>query len=122
MRAPHRPCTVTPGAAVTGASEKGYSGLVKLMVGFLPDGTINNIEVLEQKETPGLGTKMKGEKFLRQFRGKDPSSFNLKVEKDGGGVDALAGATISTRAFSEATQQAYDIFITHRDSINEQDN
>lgn len=110
------------GAAVTGASEKGYSGLVKLMVGFLPDGTINNIEVLEQKETPGLGTKMKGEKFLRQFRGKDPSSFNLKVEKDGGGVDALAGATISTRAFSEATQQAYDIFITHRDSINEQDN
>ncbi|MFZ9004635.1 MAG: RnfABCDGE type electron transport complex subunit G [Robiginitalea sp.] len=110
------------GAAVTGASEKGYSGLVKLMVGFQPDGTINNIEVLEQKETPGLGTKMKGEKFLRQFRGKDPSSFNLKVEKDGGGVDALAGATISTRAFSEATQQAYDIFITHRDSINEQDN
>lgn len=110
------------GAAVTGASEKGYSGLVKLMVGFLPDGTINNIAVLEQKETPGLGTKMKGEKFLRQFRGKDPSSFNLKVEKDGGGVDALAGATISTRAFSEATQQAYDIFITHRDSINEQDN
>ena len=110
------------GAAVTGASEKGYSGLVKLMVGFLPDGTINNIAVLEQKETPGLGTKMKGEKFLRQFRGKDPTGFDLKVEKDGGEVDALAGATISTRAFSEATQQAYDAFMEHRDSITEPDN
>ncbi|MEJ2583563.1 MAG: RnfABCDGE type electron transport complex subunit G [Robiginitalea sp.] len=105
------------GAAITGASEKGYSGLVKLMVGFQPDGKINNIEVLEQKETPGLGTKMKGEKFLRQFRGKDPSAFDLRAEKDGGEVDALAGATISTRAFSEATQQAYDTFITYKDSI-----
>ena len=98
------------GAAVTGVSERGYSGTVKLMVGFDPEGTILNIAVLEQKETPGLGTKMKGEKFLRQFRGKNPGSFDLKVKKDGGAVDALAGATISTRAFSEATQAAYDTY------------
>lgn len=109
------------GAAVTGASERGYSGLVKLMVGFQPDGKINNIEVLEQKETPGLGTKMKGEKFLRQFRGKDPSTFDLKVKKDGGEVDALAGATISTRAFGEATQQAYDAFVAYTDTITKPD-
>ncbi len=99
------------GAAVTGASEKGYSGLVKLMVGFELDGSIKNIAVLEQKETPGLGTKMKGEKFLRQYRGKNPANFNMKVKKDGGEVDALAGATISTRAFSEATQMAYDVYM-----------
>ncbi len=109
------------GAAVTGASEKGYSGLVKLMVGFLPDGTINNIAVLEQKETPGLGTKMKGEKFLQQFRGKDPSAFDLKVEKDGGEVDALAGATISSRAFGEATREAYEAFMAQKDNITEPD-
>jgi electron transport complex protein RnfG len=113
---------VFAGAAVTGASDKGYSGLVKLMVGFEPDGKINNIEVLEQKETPGLGTKMKGEKFLRQFRGKDPSAFDLKAKKDGGEVDALAGATITTRAFGEATQQAYDTFIAYKDSIAEPHN
>lgn len=110
------------GAAVTGASEKGYSGLVKLMVGFTPDGKIINIAVLEQKETPGLGTKMKNEKFLRQFRGRNPSNFDLKVEKDGGEVDALAGATISTRAFSEATQEAYDTYIQHRETITKRDN
>lgn len=105
------------GAAVTGVSERGYSGAVKLMVGFDPEGTILNIAVLEQKETPGLGTKMKGEKFLRQFKGKDPASFDLDVKKDGGAVDALAGATISTRAFSEATQTAYDAYTEQMQSV-----
>lgn len=98
------------GTAVIGSTEKGFSGLIKIMVGFKPDGSINNISVLEQKETPGLGTKIKDEKFLKQFRGKNPSSFNLKTKKDGGQVDALTGATITTRAFGEATQQAYDVF------------
>ncbi len=99
------------GTAVVGSSENGYSGLVKIMVGFNPDGTIQNIVVLEQKETPGLGTKMKEDKFLRQFRGKDPSTFELVVAKDGGDVDALTGATITTRAFCEAAQLAYDVFL-----------
>jgi electron transport complex protein RnfG len=106
------------GTAVIGSSEKGYSGLVKLMVGFNPDGSIKNIVVLEQKETPGLGTKMKGEKFIKQFRDKHPSEFNLKPKKDGGDVDAIAGATISTRAFGEATQLAYDVFSETNPSKN----
>ena len=106
------------GTAVIGASEKGYSGLVKLMVGFNPDESIKNIVVLEQKETPGLGTKMKDEKFMRQFRGKNPSGFNLKPAKDGGDVDALTGATISTRAFCEATQMAYDALLEIKLSKN----
>jgi electron transport complex protein RnfG len=99
------------GTAVIGSSEKGYGGLVKIMVGFNPDGSIKNIIVLEQKETPGLGTKIKGDKFIRQFRGKHPSTFNLKVKKDQGDVDALTGATITTRAFTEAAQMAYDVLV-----------
>ncbi|MDG1728273.1 MAG: RnfABCDGE type electron transport complex subunit G [Algibacter sp.] len=106
------------GTAVIGSSEKGYSGLVKIMVGFNPDKSIKNIVVLEQKETPGLGTKMKDEKFMRQFRGKKPSKFNLKPTKDGGDIDALTGATISTRAFGEAAQMAYDVFIKTNPSKN----
>ncbi|WP_370477754.1 RnfABCDGE type electron transport complex subunit G [Tamlana flava] len=106
------------GAAVTGFSEKGFSGLVKIMVGFNPDGSIKNIAVLEQKETPGLGTKMKDESFLRQFRDKNPKAYSLKVKKDGGDVDALTGATISSRAFTEATEMAYEVFIKNLDSIN----
>lgn len=106
------------GTAVVGSSEKGFSGLIKIMVGFNPDGSINNIAVLEQKETPGLGTKIKDEKFLQQFRGQNPSSFNLKVKKDQGDVDALTGATITTRAFGEATQMAYDVFMENKSEFN----
>jgi electron transport complex protein RnfG len=110
------------GAAVIGSSDKGFSGLVKIMVGFNSDGAIQNIAILEQKETPGLGTKMKDEKFLKQFRNKNPSSFDLKVEKDGGEVDALTGATISTRAFTEAAQIAYDEFMKNKASITKPNN
>lgn len=105
------------GAAVIGSSEKGFSGLVKIMVGFKPDGSIQNIEVLEHKETPGLGTKMKDEKFLQQFRNINPSTYKLSVTKDGGEVDALSGATITTRAFCEATQMAFDEFVKNREAL-----
>lgn len=107
------------GAAIIGSTEKGFSGLIKLMVGFTPDGIVQNIVVLEQKETPGLGTKMKDEKFLAQFREKNPSTFNLKVTKDGGEVDALTGATITSRAFGEAVQMAYDEFMKNNGSLIE---
>jgi electron transport complex protein RnfG len=102
------------GTAVVSSSEKGYGGLIKIMVGFTPDGVIKNITVLEQKETPGLGTKIKGEKFIMQFRDKNPFNYNLKVKKDQGDVDALTGATITTRAFTEATQIAYDVFVENQ--------
>ena len=105
------------GAAVIGSTEKGFSGLIKLMVGFNTSGDIQNIVVLEQKETPGLGTKIKGEKFLQQFRNIDPSKFNLKVKKDGGEVDALTGATITSRAFGEAVQMAFDEFMKNNDLL-----
>ena len=100
------------GAAVETYTNIGYSGLVKLMVGFKPDGSITNIEVLEQKETPGLGTKMTTEKFRGQFRGKNPATFIVKVKKDGGEVDAITAATISSRAFCDAVNRAYRSFET----------
>jgi len=106
------------GTAIIGSSDKGYSGLVKIIVGFNTDASIKNIVVLEQKETPGLGTKMKGDKFLRQFRGKKPSEFNVMPTKDGGDVDALTGATITTRAFGEAVKLAHEIFIETNQSKN----
>lgn len=98
-------------SAIRTYSPKGYGGNVWLMVGLLPDGSINNITVLDHKETPGLGTKMNGADFKDQFIGKNPSTFNLKVEKDGGEVDALSGATISSRAFGQATQLAFDMYM-----------
>ncbi len=105
------------GIAVTGASDKGFSGLVKLMVGFHTDGSIHNIVVLEEKETPGLGNKMKNPAFIEQFIGKNPDKNNLHVKKDRGEIDALTGATISSRAFIESVLSAYKVFIREKDSI-----
>jgi len=107
------------GAAIIGTTDKGFSGLVKLMIGFKPSGEIENVVVLEQKETPGLGTKMTEPKFLQQFKGINISTYKLKVKKDGGDVDALTGATISSRAFCDATQMAYDAFMKNNGSLIE---
>jgi electron transport complex protein RnfG len=98
---------VVVGYAVNTYTRNGFSGNITLMTGFKPDGTIVNITVLEQKETPGLGTKMAEPVFKDQFIQKNPSDFRLKVKKDGGPVDAITAATISSRAFCDAVQRAY---------------
>jgi len=102
--------SVIIGTAVNTFTMKGFSGLIKLMVGFLPDGSIHNVSVLEHKETPGLGTKMDEPKFKDQFMGVHPAKFNLKVTKDKGDIDGITAATISARAFSDAVQRAYNTF------------
>ena len=99
---------VITGYAVTTYTNSGFSGYIGLMAGFMPDGSIFNITVLSQKETPGLGTKMADAEFKDQFNGKNPSDFQLKVKKDGGPVDAITAATISSRAFCDAVQRAYN--------------
>jgi electron transport complex protein RnfG len=94
--------------AVKTTSGNGFSGEIALMVGFLPDGSIYKISVLFQRETPGLGTKIELPAFQRQFEGKNINAFRLGVKKDGGDVDSITGATITTRAFCEAVQKGYE--------------
>jgi len=98
------------GTAVKTFTQRGFSGYVRIMVGILPDGTINKTEVLEQKETPGLGTLMLEDKFKNQFEGKNTNDFKLLVKKDGGDVDAITAATISSRAYCNALQRAIDLY------------
>jgi Na+-translocating ferredoxin:NAD+ oxidoreductase subunit G len=106
------------GFAVNTFSTNGYNGMIRLMVGFTPNGTIYKISVLEQKETPGLGTKIEDEKFKGMFYGKNPETFTLKVKKNGGDVDAITAATISTVAFCDAVQLAYDVFQANPDAVS----
>jgi electron transport complex protein RnfG len=97
------------GTAVKTYTNNGFGGQVWLMVGFNPDGTIYNYSVLEHKETPGLGSKM-DLWFTKEGRGnivgKKPGTIGLKVTKDGGDVDAITAATISSRAFLDAVNRA----------------
>jgi len=94
------------GVAIRSFSKNGYNGLVWIMVGLKPDGEINDVAVIEHKETPGLGNKMSDPKFKNQFRNLDPKKENLTVKKDGGNIDAITAATISSRAFCDAVQLA----------------
>lgn len=100
------------GYAIESATKSGFSGLVRLMVGFDTKGTILNVNVLQQAETPGLGAKMteEGNPLLASVKGKEASKINLTVKKDGGDVDALTAATISSRAYAEAVARAYAVF------------
>ena len=95
------------GIAVETFTNKGFGGKIKCVIGVLPNGNINNIGGFEMRETPGLGTKLKDAKFLTQFLGKNPVNFKLKVKKDGGQVDAITAATVSSRAFCDAAQKAF---------------
>lgn len=103
----------TVGYAVETMTKSGFSGEFRLMVGFNPDGTVYGIKVLEHSETPGLGSKMtdEGNPLLLSFQGKSPASMSLKVKKDGGDVDALTAATISSRAYVDAVARAYNALI-----------
>lgn len=96
------------GTAVKTYTDIGFSGRFLVMVGILPDGSIHDAMVLEHKETPGLGDKMEKKKSVwsDQFRGKNPATFTMKVKKDGGDVDAITAATISSRAFCDAVNRA----------------
>lgn len=99
------------GNAVQAITKNGFGGNVTVMVGFSTEGEILGYSVLDcSNETPGLGAKMpdwfqKGQKG--DVIGKNPTKNNLTVSKDGGEVDAITAATISSRAFLDAVAQAW---------------
>ncbi|HZJ73749.1 MAG TPA: RnfABCDGE type electron transport complex subunit G [Perlabentimonas sp.] len=101
------------GMAIQTFTKNGFGGPISLMVGFLPDGTIHAIEVISHRETPGLGDKLESGKsdFSVQFKGQNPKDFKLAVTKDGGNVDAITASTISSRAYCDAVERAYNAFM-----------
>jgi len=126
------------GAAVESFSNNGFGGQIKVMVGFDIKGNITEYSVLDQKETPGLGTKMvywfrpQGEKkkslletiFGYEVKtpeknssiiGKNPAKNNMTVSKDNGEIDAITASTISSRAFLEAVRTAYNAYAAAND-------
>ena len=104
----------TVGGAVESNTLKGFGGEIKVIVGFDMKGTILNYSVLEHAETPGLGAKMQEwfrmDKGQQSILGRAVPADGLKVAKDGGDVDAITAATISSRAFLNAVNCAYSAF------------
>ena len=108
------------GAAVEGSSMNGFAGQVTVIYGFDLDGTVRDYRVIQQAETPGLGTKMetwfRDPTGARSVIGKNPESFSFYVTKDPGGrVDGITAATISSRAFLEVLRNAFDAYKIYRE-------
>lgn len=99
------------GVAVESNTKKGFSGEIQVMVGFDVDGKLLNYSVLKHAETPGLGSKMQEwfhtDKNKQSIIGRSLKEDGLTVTKDGGNVDAITAATISSRAFLDAVNRAY---------------
>lgn len=96
--------------AIKTNSDKAFGGKIELIVGFFLDGTISGYKVISSKETPGLGSKVSDSKFSEQFIGIRPKKKTFKVKQDGGEIDAVTAATISSRAVIDAIQKAYDAY------------
>ena len=101
-------CTVgEEGYVVTATDKEGYGGDIKITVGITADGTINGISILSITETAGLGMRATEPAFYEQYQGKRAEKF--VVSKDGGDgepIDALSGATITSRAVTGAVNAA----------------
>lgn len=92
--------------AIKAFNNEGFGGRIELIIGILMDGTITGYKIIEQSETPGLGTKVNEPKFSKQFVGKNAYTNNFDLKKDGGEIDAVTGATISSKAVVNAVKSA----------------
>lgn len=93
----------TIGYVITATDPNGYGGDIQVSVGIQNDGTVNGIAILSINETAGLGMKASEPEFYEQYSGKQTGHFY--VSKDGGEgeqIDAISGATITTRAVTGA--------------------
>ena len=91
--------------AVESVSQHGYGGPIRIVVAAEVSGAIIDFAVVEASETPGLGAKIAGEGFISGLRGKTLDS-DWRVRRDGGDIDAVTSATISSRAACEAVAAA----------------
>jgi electron transport complex protein RnfG len=97
----------------------GFGGNLGVMVGFeIETANLVGIGITTMSETPGLGTRVKEKAFVAQFKGMNKDAI-LKVKKDGGEIDALSGATISSRAVAQAMDNARTFYTKHREAILE---
>jgi len=98
--------TVTP---------KGYAGSIETMVGLRVDSTVSAIRIASAaeglKETPGLGARVLEDTFREQFQGLRHD--DLYLAKEGGRIDAVTAATISSNAVTSGVRKGVERYICY---------
>jgi len=96
-------------AYIVPGSSKGYGGTIKMLVAVSSDAKVIDFSILEHNETPGLGDNAQKPAFRKQFEGKGAEA--LTVVKDPANrenIQAMTGATISSRAVTRAVREAVE--------------
>ncbi len=96
-------------AYIVPSENKGYAGTIKLLVAVNTEGRVIDYDILAHSETPGLGDNASKAPFRDQFNGK--SAGSLKVVKDPTNkenIQAMTGATISSKAVTDGVKKAVD--------------
>ena len=90
---------------------QGYSGPITLMFATDLDGAVTGLRVLSHTETPGLGAKITTAQFRDQFKHKRPEELILKKDDPARGrIDAVTGATVSSRKVTQAMRSTLEAF------------
>jgi electron transport complex protein RnfG len=101
-------------------SGKGYGGDIGVMVGFdINNDKLTGIGILSHKETPGLGARVTEETFTNNFKGKALTE-TFKVKKDNGVIDAISGATYSSRAVCIAVEKCIAVYPKIKDKLSKE--
>lgn len=103
----------------------GYSGNIRLLLGLEPDGTIVAARVIEHKETPGLGDAIdiRRSQWIIQFAGRSLDKDHLtqwQLGQSSTQIDAITGATITSRAVLHAIHRALLWFEVHHEQLFQQ--
>jgi electron transport complex protein RnfG len=97
---------------------RGYAGPIPIMVGLDRAGAVTGVRIASaaegMSETPGLGAKITEQSFTEQFIGKCAAAIGLK--RDGGEIDAITAATISSRAVCSGIKQGIETYAEYVDS------
>lgn len=91
------------------SSDKGYHGTINIMVGVDTEGKIEGVAITTHSETPGKGDLIEKPDFRDQFIGLQVSQ-DAQLSGAGGKIDGITGATISSKAVSEAVVKALELF------------
>ena len=99
--------------SVIEVTPSGFGGAIDMVVGVDLNGNVTGVSIISMSETSGLGDNAKKPAFREQFKGQ---SGTLAVSKDGGAIDALTGATITSRAVTRGVNTAIAAAATAREA------
>lgn len=108
------------GVAWETATDQGYGGEIRIMIGVNSDGAVQGIEILPgHKETPGLGAKIRDDSFKSQFAGQPIRDTAWKLTRDGGAIHGITAATVSSKAVTDAVARGLADYQSHEPRLRE---